>query len=39
MLRNLPMGELTTEMIRKTNEAKNFDDIEDGMWMAGDLLR
>jgi len=33
------MGKLTAEIIRKTNEANDINDIKDWMWMAGELLR
>jgi hypothetical protein len=33
------MGELTARILRKIDDAKDFDDIKDWIWMAGDLLR
>ena len=33
------MGELTSRIIQQINGAKDFDDIKDWIWMAGDLIR
>lgn len=33
------MGELTRGVIQKIEKAKEFDDIKDWIWMAGDLMR
>lgn len=33
------MGELTARIIKRIDEAKEFDDFKDWLWMAGDLLR
>jgi hypothetical protein len=33
------MGELTQRILQKIESARDFDDIKDWIWMAGDLLR
>jgi hypothetical protein len=33
------MGELTARIIKRIDEAKEFSDFKDWIWMAGDLLR
>ena len=36
---NPQMGELTKGILKKIDEAKEFNDIKDWIWMAGDLIR
>jgi hypothetical protein len=36
---NRHMGELASRVLQQIEDAKNFDDIKDWIWMAGDLIR